>query len=222
MTFDIRDHEETRYTDDVTGGQKGGKLTQVGALDPVALVELARVAGYGAAKYAPFNYLKGYDWALSFNAMQRHALLFWSGEDIDEESGRMHMAMAAWHALTLVSFLARGVGTDTRPPNIRDPNCCELACYEDPECTCDGCREEDALIAHQLPTTEYWGIGDGFITDRSAKTTPDCPHTETYTSLAGTINCSKCFRVLLDEHGCPWNGVVGKPPEHDPELVHKR
>jgi hypothetical protein len=24
------------------------------------------------------------------------------------------------------------------------PTCCELACYEDPGCTCDGCRSEDA------------------------------------------------------------------------------
>ena len=24
------------------------------------------------------------------------------------------------------------------------PTCCELACYEDPGCACDGCRSEDA------------------------------------------------------------------------------
>jgi len=109
---------ETRVTDRFTGGQKGRKLTQVGALDPVALIELARVAGYGAVKYAPHNYLKGYDWALSFDAMQRHALLFWAGEDFDTESGQSHMAMVAWHALALVSFMARGVGTDSRPPRL--------------------------------------------------------------------------------------------------------
>ncbi|HET7070135.1 MAG TPA: dATP/dGTP diphosphohydrolase domain-containing protein [Nocardioides sp.] len=111
---DLHD-EETRVTDPATGGQKGVKLTQVGALDPVALLLVSRVAGFGANKYAPFNYLKGYDWAHSFNAMQRHEMLFWAGEDVDAESGLPHMAHAAWHSLALISFAARGVGTDTRP-----------------------------------------------------------------------------------------------------------
>lgn len=114
---DLHD-DETRMTDKFTGGQKGAKLTQLGALDPVALIEVSRVAGYGANKYAAFNFLKGYDWSLSFNAGMRHALLFWAGEDIDEESGRSHPAMAAWHFMTLVSFLARQVGNDDRPPSL--------------------------------------------------------------------------------------------------------
>lgn len=109
---------ETRITDRATGGQKGAKLTQLGALDPIALIQLSRVAGMGANKYAAHNFLKGYDWSLSFNAMMRHALLFWSGEDADPESGLPHMAHAAWMALCLVSFLERSVGTDDRPPNI--------------------------------------------------------------------------------------------------------
>jgi hypothetical protein len=112
---DLHD-SETRVTDAATGGQKGKKLCQVGALDPVALIELGRIAGMGANKYAAFNYLNGYDWSLSFNAMMRHALLFWAGEDTDPESGLNHMAHAAWMALSLVSFSERGLGTDDRPP----------------------------------------------------------------------------------------------------------
>lgn len=119
MTVDLHD-AETRVTDAATGGMKGKKLTQVGALDPVALIQLARVAGMGADKYAAFNYLKGYDWSLSFNAMMRHALLFWAGEDRDPESGLPHMAHAAWMALSLVSFLERGAGHDDRPPTLDD------------------------------------------------------------------------------------------------------
>lgn len=116
---DLHD-EEVRVTDATTGGQKGSKLTQLGALDPVALIEVAKVAGMGAAKYAPFNYLKGYSWALSFNALQRHAMMFWAGEDIDEESGLPHMAHAAWHALALISFFDRDLGTDDRPPRLEE------------------------------------------------------------------------------------------------------
>lgn len=116
INYEYLHDAETRTTDYATGGQKGVKLTQVGALDPIALIEIGRVAGMGANKYSAFNYLQGFDWAHAYNAMQRHANLFWSGEDRDPESDLPHIAHAAWMALALVSFYLRGIGTDTRPP----------------------------------------------------------------------------------------------------------
>ena len=109
---------ETITTDPETGGRKGKKLAQVGALDPVSLYHVAEVAGYGADKYAPFNYLKGYDFSLSYDALQRHLQKFWMGETVDPESGLQHLGHAAWHCLTLLSFTLRGVGTDDRPPSF--------------------------------------------------------------------------------------------------------
>jgi hypothetical protein len=132
---------ETRVTDYATGGQKGVKITQMGALDPVAMIILSRVAGTGATKYAAFNFLKGYDWSFSYNAMMRHAMLFWAGEDIDvcnrhggqehafvydkehpenncDGTNLPHPALAAWHGHTLTAFWARGIGTDDRPPKL--------------------------------------------------------------------------------------------------------
>lgn len=97
-----------------TGGEKGKKPAELAAVDPKALLVLAEVAGRGAEKYAPFNYLKGYDWSLSMNALLRHTLAFWNGEDNDPETGLPHMAHAAWHGLALTSFLVRGLGTDDR------------------------------------------------------------------------------------------------------------
>jgi hypothetical protein len=105
---------EVRITDPKTGGQKGQKLAQLGALDPLSLLELAKVAGFGAQKYDRFNFLRGYSWSLSFDAFQRHALAFWNGEDRDPESGLPHMSHCAWHALTMLAFYLRGLGTDDR------------------------------------------------------------------------------------------------------------
>ncbi len=105
--------EERRVVAD-TGGAKGQKLAQLGAIDPAALIELAKVGGMGAEKYDRSNYLKGYDWSLCFDAMMRHALAFWSGEEVDPESGIPHMAHAAWHCLALVSFQKHELGTDDR------------------------------------------------------------------------------------------------------------
>ena len=107
---------EVRVVDPETGGAKGSKLAQFGALDPLALTALAEVAGFGAQKYDRFNFLKGFDWGLAYDAGQRHLHAFWSGEDLDPESGLPHMAHAAWQCLCLLAFQIRGIGTDTRPP----------------------------------------------------------------------------------------------------------
>ena len=107
---------ETRITDPTTGGMKGSKLAQLGAVDPLALLEVAKVAGFGGDKYERYNFAKGYRWSLSYDALQRHLNAFWAGEDADNESGLYHMAHAAWHCLALLTFSLRGLGTDDRFP----------------------------------------------------------------------------------------------------------
>ena len=108
--------DEVRVTDPVTGGEKGQKQAQLGGIDPLALLELAKVAGYGNTKYERYNFAKGYKWSLSYDALQRHLMAFWSGEDKDTESGLYHVAQASWHCLALLSFLLREKGTDDRFP----------------------------------------------------------------------------------------------------------
>jgi len=105
---------EVRVTDPKTGGQKGSKPAQLGAIDPMALIELANVAGFGTKKYDTWNYVKGFKWSLSYHALQRHLMLFWNGEARDPESGLPHLAHAAWHCLALLTFSTRGRGTDDR------------------------------------------------------------------------------------------------------------
>jgi hypothetical protein len=139
---------ETRYTDPITGGMKGQKEDRFGGADPLAMIELAKVYGMGEQKYDRFNYLKGYPWSLSVDALFRHLFAFLSGEDVDPESGLLHTAHVSWHANTLTSFQLRGIGTDDRAPNPwhddREPTCCDYACYEDPDCRCDECVLEAA------------------------------------------------------------------------------
>lgn len=107
---------EIRIVDEKTGGAKGMKDCQVGALDPLALWEIGNVAGFGNRKYERYNFAKGYKWSLSYDALQRHLLAFWAGEDKDLESGLYHLAHAGWHCLALLTFLIRKKGTDDRFP----------------------------------------------------------------------------------------------------------
>jgi hypothetical protein len=106
--------DEVRITDPVTGGQKGTKPCQIGAVDVRSLIEVGKVAGFGAGKYERYNFLLGYKWSLSYDALQRHLMAFWGGEANDPESGLPHLAHAAWHCLALLSFSLRGLGTDDR------------------------------------------------------------------------------------------------------------
>lgn len=112
--YDMVNDKEIIITDPNTGGQKASKPMQLGYVDPLALEQLGLVAGYGASKYEKWNYLRGFDWSLSYNAMQRHMHSFWKGENLDPETGVSHMAHASWHGLALVSFDLRGLGNDDR------------------------------------------------------------------------------------------------------------
>lgn len=109
------DKSEVRVADPNTGGEKGSKEAVLGDIDPRALMEVAKVCGMGRKKYSRLNYLRGYDWSLSYDALQRHLHAFWDREECDEESGLHHLAHAAWHCFALFAFARRGLGTDDRP-----------------------------------------------------------------------------------------------------------
>lgn len=101
--------DEVRVTS-ATGGQKGKKLARYDLIPTLPLRLLAEHYGKGAEKYHPVNgkdnWRNGYDFSLSYAAMQRHANAFWSGEDIDSETGDPHLVAVAWHAFTLLTFAA--------------------------------------------------------------------------------------------------------------------
>jgi hypothetical protein len=105
---------EVRMKDPVTGGEKGMKDERFELLPWAALMEVARVYGYGAKKYAEHNWRKGYKWSLSLGAMLRHIALYATGESYDKESGRHHMGHVAFHCLTLITFEQEGLGSDDR------------------------------------------------------------------------------------------------------------
>ena len=89
-----------------TGGQKGAKAQQFSQIPTSSLMALAETYSYGASKYSRFNFRNGYDYSLSYDALQRHAWAWNGDEDYDPESGLNHMAHVAWHALNLLQMQA--------------------------------------------------------------------------------------------------------------------
>ncbi len=76
--------------------------------------QIAEHFGKGAAKYADRNWERGYEWSLSFAALQRHLWAFWMGEDHDPEMGSHHLAAAGFHVLALLTFVEEHPSLDDR------------------------------------------------------------------------------------------------------------
>lgn len=106
---------ETRVVNDVTGGAKGKKLARYDLLPPDALRQVAEHFGKGAEKYEDRNWERGYDYSLSFAALQRHAWQYWGGEDIDPETGTHHLCAVIFHALAQLTWLQTHPELDDRP-----------------------------------------------------------------------------------------------------------
>ncbi len=97
-----------------TGGEKGIKPQRYELIPAGPLARLAELYGFGAEKYAANNFRRGYEFSKSFASLMRHAQLFWSGEDDDQETGLPHMAAVAFHAFALMEFVVTHPEFDDR------------------------------------------------------------------------------------------------------------
>ena len=68
------------------------------------------------AKYSAGNWATGggFDHSRLYGALQRHLTAYWSGEDIDAESGNCHLDHAACMLAFLITHRERHVGKDDR------------------------------------------------------------------------------------------------------------
>lgn len=96
---------------ETAGGTRfsAGKPPLVGA--PVlGLLEVGRVAEYGARKYAPFDWHLGQSFSTLLNSAMRHMLRCVNAPLArdEEESGLLHLGHAAWNLLCLLHFIEEG------------------------------------------------------------------------------------------------------------------
>jgi hypothetical protein len=112
--------DTTTYIESFGGARKGVKIARYDLIPPEALAELATAYGKGEVKYPSDssgipNYLQGgYSWKASFGALMRHAWRWFSGESVDPETGVHHLALVAWHCMTLMTYENRQLGSDDR------------------------------------------------------------------------------------------------------------
>jgi hypothetical protein len=84
-------------------------------IPPELLLGTGRGLTYGAKKYAAGNWAvgDGFKYSRLYGALQRHLTEFWSGNNIDPESGLCHLD----HAACMLSFL---MATHIRKPSQDD------------------------------------------------------------------------------------------------------
>lgn len=76
----------------------------------------AMVLTYGAKKYEPNNWRKGFKWTSILDSLERHLTSFKDGEDYDDESGLPHVAHIACNVAFLIEHFDKSLGEDDRWP----------------------------------------------------------------------------------------------------------
>lgn len=71
---------------------------------PELALEVAKVLGYGAAKYARGQWMRGMIFSSPVDALERHLAAWKRGEDRDPESGLPHLGHAACCLAFLLHF----------------------------------------------------------------------------------------------------------------------
>ena len=107
----------TRLPDDeLPPGHKYNEgKTRMGLLPGfAALMEVGKVATFGAKKYKDHNWRGAQTNGAYIDALLRHVCNWVDGEDNDPESGLPHLAHAAWNCLALLTFRLDGKTRDER------------------------------------------------------------------------------------------------------------
>lgn len=82
-------------------------------LDAESILEVGKVAAFGAKKYSYDNWRLVVDGERRYlNALWRHLLAHQSGEFRDQETGLPHLAHAGWNALAALFFARKEHSND--------------------------------------------------------------------------------------------------------------
>ena len=114
LTKAVTDMLRARHAEKTKGTKFDEGKAPMELLSHHALVEIAHVFGAGAVKYGRFNYRAGMDWGRVIGAAYRHLGAFNSGEDLDPETGRSHLAHLGACCIMLLDYHRTGVGKDDR------------------------------------------------------------------------------------------------------------
>ena len=74
------------------GNKNDGGKTRLDLIPPEALEAVGKVLTFGMGKYDAHNWRGGINYSRLYAATLRHMNSYWSGNDLDEESGLPHLS----------------------------------------------------------------------------------------------------------------------------------
>jgi len=77
--------------------------------------EIAKVMLYGQKKYGRFNWMKGAPISQFYGCIRRHLAAIYKGEDVDAESGCLHLGHIATNLMMLHYNMLHKPENDDRP-----------------------------------------------------------------------------------------------------------
>jgi len=86
------------------GTKFDGEKIRLDLIPPAATEGIGLVLTFGAKKYAAYNWAKGIHYSRILGAIKRHLLAIEKGEDVDPESGLLHIDHIACNAAFLQTF----------------------------------------------------------------------------------------------------------------------
>ena len=66
-------------------------------------------------KYPDYNWERGMNWSVPYDCMVRHVEAWFSGEDLDPDTGLPHLSAAAANLAMLIEYELTKNGKDDRP-----------------------------------------------------------------------------------------------------------
>lgn len=101
---------------------EGRKKTPIRFIPPSALAAEGRVMQLGASKYGAYNWSEsGVSASVYYDAAMRHLMQWYTGEDIDPESGQPHLAHVRACMAIIIDAAALGMLDDDRPKTAAFP-----------------------------------------------------------------------------------------------------
>lgn len=113
----------TEYKDTNPKDAVGVKKVPLHVVSSPVLMEIGLAMLEGDRKYGGHNYrVAGVRASVYYDALMRHAMSWWEGEDIDPDSGLNHITKALSTLTVLRDAMLNDMWTDDRPPKVKNQN----------------------------------------------------------------------------------------------------
>lgn len=101
----------------------GIKKVPLSTVSSAVLMEIGLGMLEGACKYGRHNYrISGVRASVYYDAVMRHLMAYWEGQDIDTDSGLHHVSKAMSCLAVMRDAMHNDMLNDDRPPKLKNQN----------------------------------------------------------------------------------------------------